>query len=256
MVLVVGGPQYRVGSHRQFVLLARCLADAGIPVLRFDYRGMGDSGGTLRSFEAIHDDIAAACDLLCEHVGHVRGIVLWGLCDAASANAFYAADGVDERILGQVALNPWVRTPEGEAEAYVKHYYWNRLASGEFWRKLLSGRTNPVASAKDFVRKLVKSRRHVGSDSGEAHETLPEKLCDAQLAFSGRTLLILSGQDLTAREYDARVSENAAWSAWLGSERVTLHRLGDADHTFSSERWRNQVNRWTRDWIDSLSAVE
>ena len=43
LLIVVGGPQYRVGSHRQFVLLARNLSIAGIPVMRFDYRGMGDS---------------------------------------------------------------------------------------------------------------------------------------------------------------------------------------------------------------------
>jgi len=47
-VFVVGGPQYRVGSHRQFVLLARDLASHGAAVLRFDCRGMGDSGGFFR----------------------------------------------------------------------------------------------------------------------------------------------------------------------------------------------------------------
>jgi dipeptidyl aminopeptidase/acylaminoacyl peptidase len=31
VVVVVGGPQYRVGSHRQFVLLSRELAAAGYP---------------------------------------------------------------------------------------------------------------------------------------------------------------------------------------------------------------------------------
>ena len=29
ILIVVGGPQYRVGSHRQFVLLARALARVG-----------------------------------------------------------------------------------------------------------------------------------------------------------------------------------------------------------------------------------
>ncbi len=51
VVIVVGGPQTRVGSHRQFVLLSRALAAAGYPVLRFDVRGMGDSSGEQRDFE-------------------------------------------------------------------------------------------------------------------------------------------------------------------------------------------------------------
>lgn len=51
VVVVVGGAQYRVGSHRQFVRLARRLAAAGHPVLRFDLPGMGDSPGEPVPFE-------------------------------------------------------------------------------------------------------------------------------------------------------------------------------------------------------------
>ena len=40
VVIIVGGPQYRAGSHRQFTLLARHLAARGFAVLRFDYRSM------------------------------------------------------------------------------------------------------------------------------------------------------------------------------------------------------------------------
>ena len=49
VVVLVGGPQYRVGSHRQFVLLARELCRRGIAVLRFDFSGMGDSDGEHRA---------------------------------------------------------------------------------------------------------------------------------------------------------------------------------------------------------------
>ena len=111
LLLVVGGPQYRVGSHRQFVLLARALAAVGIPVFRFDYRGMGDSTGQPRHFEAIAPDIGAALDTFLAESPDLRGVVLWGLCDAATANAFYARS--DHRVLGQIALNPWVRPAEG-----------------------------------------------------------------------------------------------------------------------------------------------
>mgnify|MGYP000113667174 FL=1 len=62
VLIAVGGPQYRVGSHRQFLLLSRRLAAEGFPVFRFDYRGMGDSDGAMRSFENVSEDIAAAVD--------------------------------------------------------------------------------------------------------------------------------------------------------------------------------------------------
>ena len=57
VLVIVGGPQYRVGSHRQFVLMARALANVGYAVLRFDYRGMGDSTGCPRGFEAVDKSI-------------------------------------------------------------------------------------------------------------------------------------------------------------------------------------------------------
>ena len=49
VLVVVGGPQYRVGSHRQFVLLARALARRGIAAMRFDCAAMGDSAGIGRA---------------------------------------------------------------------------------------------------------------------------------------------------------------------------------------------------------------
>jgi exosortase A-associated hydrolase 1 len=247
LLLVVGGPQYRIGSHRQFVLLARAMAAAGVPVLRFDYRGMGDSSGAARDFEAIADDIRAAADSFFARQPGLERIVLWGLCDAATANAFYALG--DRRVLGQVALNPWVRTSAGEAQAFIQHYYLARLLSRTFWRKVLALKFEPQAAARDFLDKLRQSRRRPQSPSVPDQRPLPQRLREAQLAFTGPTLLILSGQDLTAREYEDRVAESPAWRRWLDDPRVELRRLEAADHTFSRAAWRDQVAAWTRDWI-------
>ena len=104
LIIVVGGPQYRVGSHRQFVLTARALATAGIPVLRFDYRGMGDSDGDFQGFEAIDDDISAAIDAFTTQVPGLEQVVLWGLCDAALAILFSAHR--DSRLGGVIPINP------------------------------------------------------------------------------------------------------------------------------------------------------
>ena len=58
VLIVVGGPQYRVGSHRQFLLLSRALATAGYPTSRFDFRGMCDRDGEERNFEEVSEDVA------------------------------------------------------------------------------------------------------------------------------------------------------------------------------------------------------
>ncbi len=110
VVIVVGGPQYRTGSHRQFTLLARHLLQEGFAVLRFDCRGMGDSGGEFPGFEHISADIAAAVDTLCEHIPAVRRVVLWG---ATGVMALMLAGGwyyTQQQM--QTGAPPTPQTPE------------------------------------------------------------------------------------------------------------------------------------------------
>ena len=45
LLLVTGGSQTRIGSHRMYERLAKALAELGYPCLRYDRRGVGDSGG-------------------------------------------------------------------------------------------------------------------------------------------------------------------------------------------------------------------
>ena len=138
VLFVVGGPQYRVGSHRQFACQQGKLAKDGCAAMRFDYRGMGDSEGEMRDFETVGDDLHAAIDAFFAAVPDLQEVVLWGLCDAASAAVLYA--GGDARVAGLALLNPWVRTDAGQARATLRHYYRARLLDPGLWRKLATGR--------------------------------------------------------------------------------------------------------------------
>ena len=89
-------------------------------MLRFDVRGMGDSSGTPPGFERIEDDIAAAIDALLAAVPETSGVVLWGLCDGASAALLYLDTTHDTRVVGLGIANPWVRSEVGLARTRVR----------------------------------------------------------------------------------------------------------------------------------------
>lgn len=250
VVLVGGAPQYRVGSHRQFVLLARDLAAAGFPVLRFDYRGMGDSDGDFAGFENIADDIRAAIDTIFARVPGLREVVLWGLCDGASAIAFYAPG--DERVSGIILVNPWVRSEDSLAEAHLTHYYRWRLLSPEFWRKLASGKIDLLGSAGDLLSTLRTllaghARRRTAA-RGPA--PLPRRVAESIREGQGRMLIVLSGNDVIAREFDSAVLNSEPMRGWLDVAPITLRRLDPANHTYSTRPWRAQVHQWIADWLE------
>jgi exosortase A-associated hydrolase 1 len=254
VVLVVGGPQYRVGSHRQFTLLARELAQQGVPVLRFDYRGMGDSEGEIRDFLNVDADLRAAIDAFSAELPALREVVLWGLCDAASAAMLYAQH--DARVAGLVLLNPWARTEEGAARATLKHYYLSRLTQAGLWRKIAQGRFDYAAAARSFFSLCGNALRRKSAPAGRAAigppanraPSLPEQMLAGFSRFEGRALIIISGADLTGREF-SDMAAAPAWRRLMRGKRVSHRTLPQADHTFSRPDWRDQVAQWTADWL-------
>lgn len=246
VVIVVGGPQTRVGSHRQFVLLSRALAVAGYPILRFDVRGMGDSSGTQRDFEHITPDIGAAIDALQAACPTVTRIMLWGLCDAASAALLYCDDTRDPRIAGLCLLNPWVRSDASLARTQVKHYYGQRLLRKEFWAKLLSGRLNIVQSVTELLRKLDQAR---STSVPQTQLSFQERMAHGMKEFPGKVQLILSGDDYTAKEFLEYTTRSEHWHGLLDRPSLTRVDIAGADHTFSSQEWRKTVENACIDWL-------
>jgi len=232
VLIVVGGPQYRVGSHRQFVLMARALAEAGFPVFRFDYRGMGDATGSQRTFEDVDDDIRAAIAAFREALPTTTPIVALGLCDAASAALMYCGRYSD--VVGLILLNPWVRTEQSSAKVIVRHYYFERLFQRTLWEKIRARQFSLWTFLKDI---FLLARSAWGSRGmGSERNTQPflKRMETGLRTFNGPILVLLSGRDLTAKEFEDFASRSTLWAKRSRTSQVTTLRSAEADHTFSA----------------------
>ena len=248
VLIVVGGPQYRVGSHRQFVLLARFLAAEGVAVMRFDYRGMGDSTGAARSFDGIGPDIAAAVDAMRAACPEVEQVVLWGLCDGASAALTYWQSTQDARVAGMVLLNPWVRSDVSLAKTHMKHYYGQHLREAEFWKRLVSGRVD-IGKAMRSLARNVSTAGASGQRRAAQDASFQDRMAEGLRTFPGPVLIILSGRDLTAKEFLEYASANAMWNGALDRANLSRCDVADADHTFSSVQGRHEMQNRTLSWL-------
>jgi len=253
VLIIVGGPQYRVGSHRQFVLLARHLAAAGVPVLRFDYRGMGDSAGAARDFEQVDADIRCAIDELLARCPTVQRVFLVGLCDAASASMMYAH--TDKRVAGMALLNPWARSTTTLAKTYLKHYYIRRFLQPDFWKSVFSGGFSLRKSFADLIENLKHALgigRPRGGSSPAPRAPFQQRMLEGIKSFRGPALLIISGRDLTAAEFLGLVGNSPQWGRVMKSPALTRHDLPEADHTCSRRVWRDEVAERVLQWIRSV----
>jgi exosortase A-associated hydrolase 1 len=186
VVIVSGGTQIRIGAHRGFVQLGERLAAAGYPVIRFDRRGVGDSGGDDPGFADGGADIAAAAGALRAACPQLTRLVGFGLCDGASALAIHhRTAGIDRLILA----NPWLADAAGglPPPAAIRRHYRDRLASPADWRRLISGRVDYRRLARGLVR--------VGR---KAPAPLAQRLATALRASNAPLTLLLAEGDATA----------------------------------------------------------
>jgi exosortase A-associated hydrolase 1 len=232
VLVITGGPQYRVGSHRHYTLLARMLAARGIPVMRFDHRGMGDSDGEPHRFDTLDDDIRAAMKEFFMQMPDMKEVVIWGLCDAATAGALYACG--DERVCGLVLLNPWLQAADGDTRATVRQYYLGRLGEFGFWKKVASGNLDVAASAATL-------RQHMRDTANDRGNALPQRVAASLSCFDGPVLLILSGDE-------APVFASLMGKHHLKGRKVVMP---NANRSFASRDWRDEVAQLSANWIMS-----
>jgi len=243
VIIVVGGPQTRVGSHRQFVSLARSLAKLGIDVFRFDYTGAGDSEGKPVNFEQVMFDIHATMLHVKPMLPYDVEITLWGLCDAASAILLYLQEFNELCVNHLVLLNPWVYQRETAAKTRVKYYYWQRLKQASFWKKLLQGRIKVLGAVKDINQ--LSFDVFNGTSGDEIGGTYITEMLKSLVSFQHKIDIILSEKDLVAQAFLMLIESDEKWYKVMQNSNVQLHPILLANHTFAKDIWKEQVKEIT-----------
>ncbi|RZF66561.1 hydrolase 1, exosortase A system-associated [Sphingomonas populi] len=224
LLIVSGGNEIRSGAHRGMALLAARLAAAGVPVFRFDRRGVGDSSGENGGFLSSAPDIAAAAATFAAETG-MRRLVAFGNCDAATALALFGqCAGIDRLILA----NPWVieDTDALPPAAAIRARYAEKLKSPREWLRLASGGVN--------LRSLVGGLRKASQTRSPGEDSLAARLIAALDGWGVRATILLAAGDATAIAFrDAtKTATLAAPIETLDSPSHSFAREGDADWLF------------------------
>ncbi len=228
LLIVSGGNELRCGAHRSMALLGAGLAAAGIPVFRFDRRGIGDSEGANHGYTDSSPDIAAAARAFRTLQPQLKRLLGFGNCDAATALALFHRDAAIDAL---VLANPWVGD-EGDGmppASAIRSHYAGRLKDPRQWLRALSGGIN--------ISKALKGLRKASAKPREPANPIAARMLVA-MVDTPRTILLAEG-DNTARRFDE------AWTEVEGIVRrdTDSHSFArPGDHEWLRERLREAVS--------------
>ena len=262
VLFVVGGAQYRVGAHRQFVRWSRRFNAAGYATCRFDRAGTGDAPGRRAALVDCGAERRATLVSAVATTG-VRRWVVCGVCDGATLALLHLVN--HPAVAGLVALNPWTPVAAAaQSQALVREYYGRQWFSSAFWGRLLRGEVNVAAALREWwqhrkVARGTSERSNVDLSTREWGSAMPgldtaegglsKALLTKAMACAVPVLWGLSGNDRTAAEFRAMVAGSEPWQAVLGRAEATRLELPEADHTLSKTTDHEQFGEAVLAWL-------
>lgn len=261
VVILNAGIIHRVGPNRLHVSLARALSAQGLPVLRVDLSGLGDSAlreDGLAPLDAALADIRDVLDTLQATRG-VQRVLLMGLCSGADHSVIYAAS--DPRVVGVVLLDPSIPRTRGY---YLTHYSrrllrvrtWMNIALGRHpvWKSLLRGRRSaePVhrdalaASEAGAPRDMSEARPAVTLEHPEVRAYL-EKAYGGALANGVQFLTVLTAD--RERQHNYRRQLLDAFPSLDFRGRLLIEYFARCDHTFSTLASQEKLVGLVKKWV-------
>lgn len=243
VILVTAGLTHRIGPNRLYVRIARRLAAAGFPVLRFDLSGIGDS--KVRPDNVSVDDRAVletreAMDRL-SAVRDIEQFVLIGLCSGADDAFLTALD--DVRVAGVVMIDPCLYPSLG----HTLKSYSRRLLRIQSWRSLLSGKSDLW---KRIGRQIQDRTTADGKTPAWNWKIIPgERFRSGLIELANRDVrLLLVYSPGNSAYYNYQVHVRGRLGTADMPENLQVERIDGADHTFTRLRHQESLLRLVSEW--------
>jgi len=269
-VLLNAGPQRRTGPNRMWVEIARRWAARGVPSLRFDADGIGDSDGNatvLARVTAFYRPVYVEQARTALEMLAARGLpprfVMLGLCSGAywSAQAALA----DRRVEAVIMLNPrtlvfdeWrhtVRRTRQLRENALRASTWRKVLRGEIKlaKHLETGRSlvRRAASPPTLARQRLAASPSASRAAREPTAREPvEELFDDLRDRGQRALLLFTGAEVLRRELTEKGVLDRI-GRWPNMELALMGTSADT-HTLSPLWLQRQVH----DLVDRVLDAE
>ncbi len=216
LLMVTGGSQSRIGSHRMYERLARTLSENRVSCLRFDRRGVGDSEGEDPGFRGGAPDLVAAAAAFRREAPAVRHLFGFGLCDGATALALH---GGALALDGAILVNPWLVEADAETPpaAAVRAHYRARLLSLDSWKRLLTGAVNLRKLWRGIARLFRREDTILASETADALRRLALPTC--VILATGDATAIAAGSALKSSDFNGL--------------NIIIQELDSDSHTFA-----------------------
>ncbi|MCP5150474.1 MAG: alpha/beta hydrolase [Ectothiorhodospiraceae bacterium] len=258
-VIILGaGLVHHVGPNRLMVRLARRLAERGYPAIRFDHRGIGDSGPR-RDDTSFEVGAIAECREVMDHMAaneNCDQFVLLGLCSGADTALRVAA--VDTRVVGAVMING-VGQGQGVDQAWdtyeyvrgqTRHYVRRSLFNLDSWWRALTGRIQ-YRRLFGILFRAVRDRLVPPKTVVSAAQQVAADIAGV-MERGTRLLWVQSEGDASQTYLETMLGKSS--QRLLASGRAELVVIPHNDHLLTARHGQQRLIELTEQWIASASS--
>lgn len=252
MIFLSAGIVHRVGPNRHYVSLSRSLAAHGIPSLRFDFSGVGESEAARKGAghaERVLSEARAAMDFLEGRLG-VKKVALFGICSGADNGLSIAR--LEPRVVGAVLAELY----SADSASFSRRRKLIRALYARTWSRVWR---DPALIGTGLTRFWSgPGGSPEGMDAPEAEGGRDEQLGwnavvrdIRDICRTRRLLLVYSRHDVSHHNFRKLLSPHL-----VGVPALAVTVIDGTNHTFGPLEAAERLAKITVDWMRELVAHE